>query len=164
MYVGILCWGLGCTGWVATSLDGRGSKLMGVPQIASSLNTFGITADTTNVLVLKVDHPGFPITEAEAREHLSANIEGTAVPFTDESLAGIADIARIRKVYKLGSGTGGGGGQPGGKGGKKGKANGVKEVNGDSGGDDGRSDKEGEEVEKKEMEVMILGMMALKGS
>jgi EKC/KEOPS complex subunit CGI121/TPRKB len=65
----------------------------------------------------------------------------------------VTDVKALRKVYKLDSGNGGGGG--GGKKGRKGKAEEVV-VNGNglSFGKD----------EKAEMESVILGIMALKGT
>lgn len=34
--------------------------------------------------------------------HLGHNVEGSAVPFDDETLYAIADVAKIKKAYKLG--------------------------------------------------------------
>lgn len=33
--------------------------------------------------------------------HLSQNVEGTPVPFTDEELAKITDWSKVKKYYKL---------------------------------------------------------------
>jgi EKC/KEOPS complex subunit CGI121/TPRKB len=74
------------------------------------------------------------------KEHLQTEFEGTMVPFEDERLSGMTDLGKVRKVYKL-NGVGGGGG-------KKGATNGV-----------GR---EGEE--RRELEVLVLGAMALRGA
>ena len=92
-------------------------------------------------------------------QHLSANIQGTALAFTDASLSGITDIERVKKAYKLGSTSGGGSKGGGGK--KKGGRDAVN-LNGVSGGDVIKAQSEGED--RGEMEIMILGMMALKGS
>jgi EKC/KEOPS complex subunit CGI121/TPRKB len=53
----------------------------------------------------------------------------------------MTDVARVRKIYKLTSGGGGGGG-------------GGKRVNGVS----------GEDEDRRELEVLVLGSMALRGS
>lgn len=65
------------------------------------------------------------------------------VPFEDETLSGMTDLGMVRKVYKLnGVGAGSAGG------GKKGTVNGV-----------------GKEVgERKELEILVLGAMALRGA
>lgn len=34
--------------------------------------------------------------------HLGHNVEGSAVPFDDETLYAISDVAKIKKAYKLG--------------------------------------------------------------
>lgn len=65
---------------------------------------------------------------------------GEQVAFSDEEISKMTDLARVRKIYKLNSGGGGG----------KGK----KEVNGVG----------GEKDERRELEVSILGAMALRGA
>ncbi|TGO78828.1 hypothetical protein BELL_0052g00030 [Botrytis elliptica] len=112
--------------------------------IAESFRRFGITPTTTSLLVVKVA----PASSAsQISERLSSVIEGEPVPFDDESLASMVDIARVKKLYKLNV-TGGGGG-------KKGGANGVNGVNGKV---------ESKADERKELEVMVLGAMALRGA
>ena len=69
-------------------------------------------------------------------QHLQQNIEGEQIEVSDAAFAEIADLSRLRKIYKLNS-------QP-----RKGAANGTP-----SG---------GSEVE--ELQISILGVMALKGS
>lgn len=91
-------------------------------------------------------------------QHLSASINGTLVEFSDLSLANTADIARIKKLYKLG-----GIGDDGHKG-KRRRKDGREE-----GSDliDGLNDRDkggGAERERKELEVAILGLMALRGA
>ncbi|KAF7919803.1 hypothetical protein EAE99_008348 [Botrytis elliptica] len=113
-------------------------------NIAESFRRFGITPTTTSLLVVKVA----PASSAsQISERLSSVIEGEPVPFDDESLASMVDIARVKKLYKLNV-TGGGGG-------KKGGANGVNGVNGKV---------ESKADERKELEVMVLGAMALRGA
>ncbi|KAF7917928.1 uncharacterized protein EAE98_009956 [Botrytis deweyae] len=110
-------------------------------NIAESFRRFGITPTTTSLLVVKVA----PASSAsQISEHLSSVIEGEPVPFDDESLASMVDIARVKKLYKLNV-TGGGGG-------KKGGANGV----------NGKVESKADE--RKELEVMVLGAMALRGA
>lgn len=66
-------------------------------------------------------------------------VEGEGVGFEEEVLAGMVDVGRVRKIYKLNGGGGGG---------KKGVVNGV-----------------GHEVEdRRELEVSVLGAMALRGA
>ncbi|KAF7958338.1 hypothetical protein EAE96_001889 [Botrytis aclada] len=110
-------------------------------NIAESFRRFGIIPTTTSLLVVKVA----PASSAsQISEHLSSVIEGEPVPFDDESLASMVDVARVKKLYKLNV-TGGGGG-------KKGAANGV------SGKAESTVD------ERKELEIMVLGAMALRGA
>ncbi|TGO08198.1 hypothetical protein BTUL_0221g00150 [Botrytis tulipae] len=109
-------------------------------NIAESFRRFGITPTTTSLLVVKVA----PASSAsQISEHLSSVIEGEPVPFDDESLASMVDIARVKKLYKLNA-LGGGA--------KKGGANGV------SGKTENKVD------ERKELEIMVLGAMALRGA
>ncbi|THV46772.1 hypothetical protein BGAL_0361g00100 [Botrytis galanthina] len=109
-------------------------------NIAESFRRFGITPTTTSLLVVKVA----PASSAsQISEHLSSVIEGEPVPFEDESLASMVDIARVKKLYKL-SALGGGA--------KKGGANGV----------NGKVENKVEE--RKELEIMVLGAMALRGA
>ncbi len=61
------------------------------------------------------------------------------MPFTDEELRGMTDVSRVRKIYKLNAGGGG----------KKGVLNGVSGV--------GK-----EENERRDLEVLVLGAMALR--
>lgn len=42
------------------------------------------------------------ITHETVATHLGHNVEGSAVPFDDETLYAIADVAKIKKAYKLG--------------------------------------------------------------
>ncbi|KAM0171694.1 hypothetical protein ACHAPF_007941 [Botrytis cinerea] len=108
--------------------------------IAESFRRFGITPSTTSLLVVKVA----PASSAsQISEHLSSVVEGEPVPFDDESLASMVDIARVKKLYKLNA-LGGGG--------KKSGANGV------SGKAENKLD------ERKELEIMVLGAMALRGA
>lgn len=80
--------------------------------------------------------------------HLGGAVEGTSVALgeTGEELGMWRDVEKVRKVYKLGGGDAG----------KKGKKGSV--VNGEG-------DLERRKVEeKKEIESVVLGVIALKGS
>lgn len=84
-----------------------------------------------------------PVSSAsQISEHLTSVVEGEAVPFEDEEVRSMTDVARVKKLYKLNAGGGGGG--------KKGGANGVSN--------------EKVEDERKELEIMVLGAMALRGA
>jgi EKC/KEOPS complex subunit CGI121/TPRKB len=67
--------------------------------------------------------------------HLSAAFEGEQVGFSDEELSSMTDMARVKKIYKLNSVGAGKGGAV---------------VNG--------------EAERREMEMLVLGSMALRGA
>lgn len=43
------------------------------------------------------------ITHDSVAAHLEQNVEGTPVPFDDETLSKISDVAKIKKAYKLGA-------------------------------------------------------------
>lgn len=79
-----------------------------------------------------------PDTTAESiARHLESTIEGTWTVFNDESLAEISDIPKISKIYKLQDST------------NRGLKGEVGEVG---------------EVDKSELELAILGLMALRGA
>jgi len=109
-------------------------------QIAESFRRFGITSSTTNLLVIKVG----AVDKEDVRRHLEAEVEGEMVGFEDEVLEGMTDFGRVRKVYKLNSGGGGR---------KKEEIEGLS-ING----------VEMEQEERKELEMMVLGAMALRGA
>lgn len=79
---------------------------------------------------------------------VTSSISGSSLPFSDASLQPLSDVALIRKLYKLplANSSKKGGGQQ--------KSGGA--VNGHAG--------QNEEGERKELEVQILGIMAVKGS
>ena len=84
-------------------------------------------------------------------------MKGTPIEFSDANLARMADIARIRKLYKLS-----GGGDDGGKG-KRRRKDGTEEGSNSVGEVSGKDDGSGEESERKELEIAVLGLMALRG-
>lgn len=75
------------------------------PQIAEAYRRYGISADVQDVIVVKVLFPTnerpTPPTAEDVWKHLSANVQGTAVPFRDEEIAISTDWAKIKKYYKL---------------------------------------------------------------
>lgn len=122
-------------------------------QIAQSLRTFGISATTTNLLAIKLSTDS-SITSSTVSEHLSASTQGKQVEFSDTTLASLADVGKIRKLYKLGDI-----GENGSKG-KRRRKDGTEEG---SGLVDGVAVQDVER-ERKELEVAILGLMALRGA
>jgi EKC/KEOPS complex subunit CGI121/TPRKB len=124
-------------------------------NIGESYKKFGLSDTSTNLIAVKLplnQSSGAEskewavdgsITKESVSQHLGSVVEGTSVEISEkgEELGQWCDIEKIRRVYKLGDG--------GAKKAKKGAA-----VNGDG----------GEEDEKKQMEVVILGTIALKGS
>ncbi len=98
-----------------------------------------MTPTTTNLLVIKVSTPSAPFTGPQIQEHLAKVVEGVQVPFSDAEMSDMTDLARVRKIYKLN--VAGGGRKP------------INAVNGAS-----------EIDERKELEVLILGSMALRGA
>ncbi|TAQ91556.1 hypothetical protein B7494_g28 [Chlorociboria aeruginascens] len=112
-------------------------------NIAESFRRFGISPTTTNLLIVKVSTPSSPFAAQAVQEHLSGVVEGEQVAFEDEILGGMTDVQRVTKVYKLGAG------------GKKGEVI----AGGDGDGDGTRAVRE-----RKELEILVLGCMALRGA
>lgn len=75
-------------------------------------------------------------------------MEGKQVPFDDETIALYTDWLRISKAYKLNSGSGGGGGKR------------VKDNSGEGKGVEAN----GHGGDKTELEMRILGAIALRGA
>ncbi|KAF1837111.1 CGI-121-domain-containing protein [Decorospora gaudefroyi] len=132
-------------------------------NIGESYKKFGIADNTANVIAVKLplcpststsqdassEGNGYEKDEAITAEsvgkHLGDVVKGTSVGLREDGdeLGAWCDVEKVRKVYKLGGGEG-----------QKGKKSGVANGHGE--------EKEGEE--KKEMESVILGTIALKGS
>ncbi|KAL8825596.1 MAG: hypothetical protein Q9191_004316 [Dirinaria sp. TL-2023a] len=105
-------------------------------QIATSFRTFGITDGTTSLLIIKLStNPS--ITSSSVSEHLSAAVKGTAIDHPLENIAKMSDLKALRKMYKI-NGTD-----------SKKKGGAVRD------GD--------EDTERQELEVLAIGMMALRG-
>jgi EKC/KEOPS complex subunit CGI121/TPRKB len=124
-------------------------------NIGESYKRFGISDTSPTLIAVKL--PLSPSTSEESTyakeesitnesvsKHLGSVVEGTSVPVGEEGeeLGSFCEVDKVRKVYKLG------GGDQAQKGKKGGGA-----VNWDAG-----------ETDRKEMESVILGIMALKGS
>ncbi|KAL8696510.1 MAG: hypothetical protein Q9224_002756 [Gallowayella concinna] len=124
-------------------------------MIAESFRRFGISPATTSMYAIKVAS-NTPTDATSIRKHLSDNIEGTPLPFTDLEIAQVTDIVKVRKIYKLTNVTKGNS-RINGKGRKEKQKQdeGVGSVNGDQGQED---------AERKELEIMVLGLMALRGA
>jgi len=112
-------------------------------NIAESFRRFGVTPKTTRLLAMKLSTPESPSAPTSVQDHLSKIIEGEHIPFEDEHLSGMTETgrARIRKLYKLGSSVGG-------------KVANRNQVDGHP----------LEEDETKELEMLILGCLALRGA
>ena len=65
-------------------------------QISESFRRFGVSETSKHILAIKV---GGNFTHIE--EHLTENVKGTRVPFTDSQIAQIQDESRLHKVYKI---------------------------------------------------------------
>ncbi|KAJ5601911.1 hypothetical protein N7510_011445 [Penicillium lagena] len=71
-------------------------------NIADSFRKFGIADTTKDLLVVKVSVSP-EITHESVAAHLATAIQGTSVPFDDETLSEVSDITKIKKAYKLGA-------------------------------------------------------------
>ena len=80
------------------------------------------------------------ITHEIVQQHLRIAVEGTAVKFSDSALSIMTDMARVRKIYKLNT-----------------------PIRATSKREKGKS-VVSEQAERKELEVIVLGLMALRGA
>ncbi|KAL9117920.1 MAG: hypothetical protein Q9187_005537 [Circinaria calcarea] len=112
-------------------------------QQSESFRRFGITDKTTELLVVKLAVSSDGTADTVSR-HLSSVIEGTPKPFNDGELRGITDVGKLKKSYKL---TVASKNNPRSSTGKKEDADTA----------------ENDEYGKRELEVSILGLMALRG-
>ncbi|KAI4249648.1 MAG: hypothetical protein L6R40_000437 [Gallowayella cf. fulva] len=124
-------------------------------NIAESFRRFGISPTTASLYAIKVSSSP-PIDAASIEQHLAENIEGTPVPFTDLHIAKYTDIAKVHKAYKF-SIAAKGNGRANDKGQKERRRQEYEweMVNGSQGQD---------EAERKELEIIVLGLMALRGA
>lgn len=124
------------------------SSLLNTPdflalQIAESFRRFGITDTTTNLIAIKLSTSS-TITHDSVKEHLTSNFKGETIDFCDESLAQKADLTRVRKIYKLN--------QP------------AQAVNKKQQGAIGEVTEVKADAALRELEISILGLMALRGA
>ena len=126
-------------------------------QIADSFRRFGISETTKDLLVVKVSPTETSCKEAVA-EHLTAHVQGTPVDFTDENIAAVMDLERVRKTYKISLAQG------------QNKRHGNAKPDAVYGTGNATAiatttnDHTQDRNERKEVEVVVLGMMAIKGS
>lgn len=111
-------------------------------NIAESFRRFGISPETTSLLVIKVSTPSSPAAGEDIQSHLSKVVDGEQVDFSDGVLRAMTDMVRVKKIYKLNYSSGVNG---------RGKENAVY-------GSDRTSQ------DSKELEMLILGSMALRGA
>jgi EKC/KEOPS complex subunit CGI121/TPRKB len=74
-------------------------------QISEAYRRYGISPDVKDIIIVKVlfptdDRPQ-PPTADDIWRHLSENVEGTPVPFTDEEIAKSTEWPKVSKYYKL---------------------------------------------------------------
>lgn len=122
-------------------------------NIGESYKKFGLSDTTTDLIAVKLPLKSegedwvvdAAITNESVSSHLGSVVEGTSVEIGQdgEELGSACDVHKVRKLYKLGADGAA----------KKGKKGAV--LNGDGG--------EKKEI-RKEMESVILGTIALKGS
>ena len=112
-------------------------------NIGEAFRRYGVSDTTKSLVVVKVPtDPG--ITHDSIESHLSEVVKGTPLPFEDSSFNGISDLPKITKAYKLS--------QPSSSKGKSSQS-----VIGSSGGLWAPD-------ERHELEVSVIGLMALRGA
>jgi EKC/KEOPS complex subunit CGI121/TPRKB len=127
-----------------------------VYQIADSFRRFGIGDATINVLAIKVLAKDTQVSQhLEPETHLKSAVEGTLTDFNDHTLKESADFPQIRKLYKLDAPV------PS----KAGKHRLRKGVVSSENAIRNQTNGVHTEIDNvQEMEAVILGIMALKGS
>lgn len=115
-------------------------------NIGEAFRKFGIGATTSDLLVIKVSTSP-SVTSESVRSHLESVVDGTCVDFSNENLQITSDLGKIRKAYKIGASVSSQGQS------KPSKSH----VNGMAGIDPAAK-------EKKELEIAILGAIALRGA
>ncbi|KAK7418173.1 hypothetical protein QQX98_004148 [Neonectria punicea] len=74
-------------------------------NIADAYRRYGISPSTKDLIVVKVTFPAQdgtpPIDSERIWEHLKTNVEGEALPLTDDHISAATDLAKVRKYYKL---------------------------------------------------------------
>jgi len=115
-------------------------------NIGEAFRTFGVGDSTSDLLILKVSTSP-SVTLESVRSHLACAVKGACVDFNDENLQDVSDLDKIRKAYKIGSYVSAKGQS------KESKA----QLNGVDGIDPIAK-------ERKELEIAILGAIALRGA
>ncbi|KAL8919085.1 MAG: hypothetical protein Q9208_006969 [Pyrenodesmia sp. 3 TL-2023] len=124
-------------------------------NIAESFRRFGISPATTALYAIKVSRTS-SISAATVGQHLSDSIEGTSLPFQEAEISKFTDITKVRKIYKLaGPGKSSDKASGNARDGRREEHEGASLVT-----EDGRKRK----IEKRELEKMVLGLMALRGA
>lgn len=130
-------------------------------QITDAFRQFGILDSTTSLLAIKVGQPSdASLTYDSVSSHLRSNVEGGLLPFKDEYIFGLHDMAKIRKVYRITLADAGG------KGGRKKGAKAGAATNGVTSAPaiDGSATSSSVLEDRAEVEAVVLGIMAMKGS
>ncbi|RFU78319.1 hypothetical protein TARUN_3913 [Trichoderma arundinaceum] len=74
-------------------------------MIADAYRRFGVSPSTSDLFVVKITFPNesnpVPASSESISQHLRDNVQGDAVPATDEIIEGITDVRTVRKNYKL---------------------------------------------------------------
>ncbi|TFB05344.1 EKC/KEOPS complex subunit [Trichoderma ghanense] len=74
-------------------------------NIADAYRRFGVSPSTSDLFVVKVTFPSDTTPEPPSADsisqHLKDNVEGDAVPATDQTIQAITDVRTVRKSYKL---------------------------------------------------------------
>ncbi|KAM0329481.1 hypothetical protein ACHAQA_004790 [Verticillium albo-atrum] len=74
-------------------------------NIADAYRRYGISPATKDLVVVKITYPTdaapTPTSHDDLEKHLTENVQGTAVGFSDEELARTTDWAKVKKYYKL---------------------------------------------------------------
>ncbi|KAL6793275.1 kinase binding protein CGI-121 domain-containing protein [Trichoderma sp. SZMC 28013] len=74
-------------------------------NIADAYRRFGVSPSTTDLFVVKIVFPTdsnpVPASADAVSQHLTDNVEGDAVPATDDTIETITDVRAVRKSYKL---------------------------------------------------------------
>ncbi|KAK0767180.1 hypothetical protein N5P37_000914 [Trichoderma harzianum] len=74
-------------------------------NIADAYRRFGVSPSTTDLFVVKIVFPTdtnpVPASADAISKHLMDNVEGDAVPATDDTIETITDVRAVRKSYKL---------------------------------------------------------------
>ncbi|KAL5091641.1 hypothetical protein Trisim1_002857 [Trichoderma cf. simile WF8] len=74
-------------------------------NIADAYRRFGVSPSTTDLFVVKIVFPTdtnpVPASADAISKHLTDNVEGDAVPATDDTIETITDVRAVRKSYKL---------------------------------------------------------------